>query len=117
MVKTGLMKRENGAIFRKKSRRDGMMRSKSFDTQEVRGIVLKEAEEFKGVPISWMEIIEDAFQMERKNCKNHERVKICWRKSMPERGRCFSMDWAPLSSPMAVDEKRFVAAERNSMKE
>ena len=42
------------------------MRSKSFETQEVREIGRKEAGESKGFPILWMGIIEDVFQMERK---------------------------------------------------
>ena len=61
---------------RKKSRPDKMMRSKSFDTQEVREIGLKEAGESRGFPILWMGIIEDAFQMEGKECKVHERLKM-----------------------------------------
>ena len=44
---------------RKKSRRDRMMRSKSFDTQEVRKIGRKEAGESRGFPILWMGIIGD----------------------------------------------------------
>ena len=36
---------------RKKSRRDRMMHSKSFDTQEVREISLKKAGELRGFPI------------------------------------------------------------------
>ena len=39
---------------RKKSRRDRMIRSKSFETQEMRG---KEAGESRGFPILWMGII------------------------------------------------------------
>ena len=39
---------------RKKSRRDSMMRSKSFDTQEVIEIGQKEAGESRGFPILWM---------------------------------------------------------------
>ena len=54
---------------RKKSRRDNMMRSKSFDTQEVKEIDQKEAGESRGFPISWMEIIDDVFQMEGKNAR------------------------------------------------
>ena len=77
--------------FRKKSRRDKMMRSKSFETQEVRDINRKEAGESRGFPISWMGIIDDVFLMEGKECNNEERLKMCRRKSMPERGRCFSM--------------------------
>ena len=76
---------------RKKSRRYRMMRSSSFDTQEVREIGRKEAGESKGFPILCMEIMEDVFQMEGKECKHQERLKMWRRKSMPERGRCFSM--------------------------
>ena len=46
---------------RKKSRRDRMMRSKSFDTKEVRETGRKEAGESRGFPILWMGIIEDVF--------------------------------------------------------
>ena len=42
---------------RKKNRRDRMMRSKSFDTQEVREIGRKEAGESRGFPI--LCIVED----------------------------------------------------------
>ena len=51
---------------RKKSRRDKMRRSKSFDTREVNEISRKEAGESRGFPILWMGIIEDVFQMEGK---------------------------------------------------
>ena len=61
---------------RKKSRRDRMMRSNSFDTQEVKKIGLKEAGESRGFPILCMGIIEDVFQMEGKECENQERLKI-----------------------------------------
>ena len=54
---------------RKKSRRDSMMLSKSFDMQEVREIGRKEAAEFRGFPIWWMGIIEEVFQMEGKEFK------------------------------------------------
>ena len=57
---------------RKKSRRDSMMRSKAFDTQEVREIGRKEA----GFPIVWMGIIEDFFQMKGKECGDQERLKM-----------------------------------------
>ena len=50
-----------------KSRRDRMMRSKSFETQEMKEISWKEAGESR--PFFWMEIIEDVFQMEGKKCK------------------------------------------------
>ena len=61
---------------RKKSRRDRMMRSKSFDMQEVREIGRKEAGKLRGFPILWVGIIEDVFQMERKECKVQERLKM-----------------------------------------
>ena len=60
---------------RKKSRQDRMIRSKSFDTQEVREIGRKEAGESRGFPILCMGIIEDVFQMEGKECEDHERLK------------------------------------------
>ena len=62
--------------FTKKSRRDRMMRSNSFDTQEVREIGLKEAAESRGFPILCMGIMEDVFQMEGKECKDQERLKM-----------------------------------------
>ena len=62
--------------FRKKSRRDRMMRSKCFDTQEVREIGRKEAGEPRSIPISWMGIIEYVFQMKGKECEDQERLKM-----------------------------------------
>ena len=61
---------------KKKIRRDRMMRSNSFDTQEVREIGLKKVGESRGFPILWMGIIEDVFQMEGKNCEDQERLKM-----------------------------------------
>ena len=61
---------------RKKSKRDRMMHSKSFDTQEVREIGRKEAEKSRGFPILWIGIIEDVFQMEGKECKVQDRLKM-----------------------------------------
>ena len=61
---------------RKKRRPDRMMRSNSFDTQEVREIGRKEAGESRGFPILWMEIIEDVFQMKRKEGEDQERLKM-----------------------------------------
>ena len=61
---------------KKKSRRDSMMRSNSFDTQEMREIDRKEAGESRGFPILCMGIIEDVFQMEGKECKVKERLKM-----------------------------------------
>ena len=61
---------------RKKSRLDRIMRSKSFDTQEVREIGLKEAGELRDFHILCMGIIEDVFQMEGKECRDQERLKM-----------------------------------------
>ena len=61
---------------RSKSRRDRIMRLKSFETQEVREIGLKEAGESRGFAILWMVIIEDVFQMEGKECEDQERLKM-----------------------------------------
>ena len=61
---------------RKKSKRDSMMRSKSFDTQDVREIGRKEAGESRGFPILSMGIIENVFQTEGKKCKDQERLKM-----------------------------------------
>ena len=61
---------------RKKSGQGRMMRSNSFDTQEVREIGRKEARESRGFPILWMEIMEDVFQMEGKECEDQERLKM-----------------------------------------
>ena len=52
------------------------MCSNSFDTQDVREIGRKEAGESRGFPILWMEIIEDVFQMEGKECEEQERLKM-----------------------------------------
>ena len=61
---------------RKKSRRDKMMCSNSFHTQEVREINRKEAGEWRGCPILCMGIMEHVFQMEGKECEDHERLKM-----------------------------------------
>ena len=52
------------------------MRSKNFETQEVREIGQKEAGESRGFSILCMGIIEDVFQMEGKECKTQERLKM-----------------------------------------
>ena len=52
------------------------MRSNSFDTQDMREIVQKEAGESRGFPILCMGIIEDVFQMEGKECEDQERLKM-----------------------------------------
>ena len=46
---------------RKKSTRDRMLCSKSFETQEVKEIGRKEAGELRDFPILWMGIMEDVF--------------------------------------------------------
>ena len=61
---------------KKKSRRNSMMRSKSFDTQEVRKIGRKEAGESRSFAILWMGIIEDVFQIAAKECNVQERLKM-----------------------------------------
>ena len=61
---------------RKKSRGDRMMLSNSFHTQEVREIGRKEAGKSRGFPILCMGIMEDVFQMEGKECEDHERLKM-----------------------------------------
>ena len=61
---------------RKKSRRDSVMHSKSFDTQEMREVGRKEPGKSRGFPILWMGIIEDVFQMEEKECEVQERLKM-----------------------------------------
>ena len=61
---------------RKKSRWDRMMRTKSFDMQEVREIGRKEAGESRGFPILCMGIMENVFQMEGKKCEDQERLKM-----------------------------------------
>ena len=39
---------------------------------------------------------------EGKKCKDQERLKMRERKFMLAQGRCFSMEWATLSGPVAV---------------
>ena len=58
--------------------------------------------------------MEDIFQMEENGCKDQELWKMFGRKSIPERGRCFSIVLTTLSGAVAVDEQRFVVATRNS---
>ena len=51
--------------------------------------------------------------MEAKECNDQQRLKTQKTRSMPERGRCFSMDWATLFGTVAEEEERLAAAERN----
>ena len=60
----------------RKSRRDRIIHSNSFDTQEMREIGRKEAEESRGSPILCMGLMEDVFQMEGKKCEDQERLKM-----------------------------------------
>ena len=60
-----------------------------------------------------MGIIEDVFQVEGKECKDRERLKMR-RKSMPEQERCFSKGETTSSGPVEVDKKKFVEAAKNS---
>ena len=57
---------------RKKSTRDSMIRSKSFNTQKVREIDWKEAKESRGFPISWMGIIETSSRWKERNAKSRK---------------------------------------------
>ena len=65
---------------RKMSRWDKMMCSNSFDTQEMREIGQKKAGESRSFSILCMEIIEDVFQMEGKECEDQERLKMLKKK-------------------------------------
>ena len=58
----------------KKSRQNRKMCSKSFDTQEMREIGQKEAGKSRDFPILW--IMEDVFQMEGKECRVQEKLKM-----------------------------------------
>ena len=59
---------------RKKSTRDGMMRSKNFETQKVRD--RPEGNRRVERLFHLMGIIKDVFQMEGKECKDLERLKM-----------------------------------------
>ena len=61
---------------RKKSRGNRIMRSKSFDTQEVREIGRKEAGELRSLAILQMSQMEDIFRMEGKECRDQKRLKM-----------------------------------------
>ena len=61
---------------RKKSRRDRIMRSNSFDTQKIEQISRKEAGESRGFSILWMGTMEDVFEIEGKECSDQERLKM-----------------------------------------
>ena len=58
------------------SRRDKIMRSNSFDSQEMREIGRKKAAESRGFLILWMGIIKDVIQMAGKECKVQERLNM-----------------------------------------
>ena len=49
-----------------------------------------------------------------KECRDQERLKMWRKKSTLKRGRRFSMGWATLSGPVAVDEDMLEAAAKNS---
>ena len=44
-----------------------------------------------------MGIVENVFQVDGKEYKDQEKLKMCMRKSIPEQGRCFSMGYVILS--------------------
>ena len=75
-AETGLAGERMELDSQNKSTRDRIMRSKSFDTQEVREIDRKEAGESRGFPILWKRIIEDVFQMQGKECKDQEKLNM-----------------------------------------
>ena len=52
---------------RKKSRRDRMMRSKSFEVHEVRETGRTGARGLRGFPVLWMGIMEDASIWKERN--------------------------------------------------
>ena len=54
--------------------------------------------------------------MERKVCKDQERLKIKNRSTMPEQARYFSNGQGILSGLVAVEDKKVVAAARNLQK-
>ena len=56
-AETGLAGESMELYSRKKNRRDRMIRSKIFETQELREIGWKEAGESRGFPILWMVIL------------------------------------------------------------
>ena len=60
---------------RKKSRRDGMMRSNSFETQEAREIGPKVAGDSRGFPTLWMVLIEDVFQKGKKGMQRRGKIE------------------------------------------
>ena len=66
-----------------------MIRSKNFETQELREIGLR-VERLTHF-MDGNTVIEDIFQMEKKECNNQPILKMCKRKSMPKQGRCFDM--------------------------
>ena len=53
-----------------------MKRLKGFEIEQARKISRKEAGESRGFLILWMGIMEDVFQMEGKECKDQERLKM-----------------------------------------
>ena len=77
--------------FRKKSRRDRIRRSESFESQEVSEIARKEAGESKSFSILWMDIMEDIFQMKGNGMLRLGKIENVKKKIMPEQRRCFSM--------------------------
>ena len=58
------------------NKRDRIMRSKSFEKQEVREIGWKKAGKLKSFAILLMRMIEDIFQIKGKESKDHERLKM-----------------------------------------
>ena len=57
---------------KEKSRRNRIMRSKSFKTQKVKEMSWKTAGESKDFHILWTGIIDEDFQIKSKECKDEE---------------------------------------------
>ena len=75
---------------RKNRRRERTVRSKSFETQEVKEIGQNEDGELTGFLVLWTGMIMEVFQMVREKLVVQERLKIC-RRSAPEGERCFNI--------------------------
>ena len=61
------MARSCALDFRKKTRLHRMMRSNSFEVQEVREMGRKQPDELKGFSILWIGTIKEDFLVDRKN--------------------------------------------------
>ena len=62
--------------FRKKSGRDRIINLKSFEMQKVKEMGWKKPMELRGFPILWVRILQEIFQVEGKECKDQETLKM-----------------------------------------